>query len=294
MVAILTRLPLNGFQDPWGQIHFCNIADNAMTRRIPGQSFFRNKMIKAAYHTVKFWIIVCLLTTVLGTLAILARLFDSSNNLSHKVSSLWGHWLCRLNGVRVEIEGLEHVRKDQAQIFIANHQGFFDIFALNAYLPVQIRWVAKSSLFRIPFLGWAMRASGYIPVDRSNREKAYHTFLAMIGKLKAGNSIVIFPEGTRSADGTIGPFKKGGPLLSIRSGAPLVPVTLLGTRNIIKKGSGIIKPGWIQIIISPPISSQAIMDDKEENVLRNLRDIICRNCENRKTRHAHAVSERTL
>ena len=240
-------------------------------------------MIKAAYHTTKFWIIIVLLSIVLGTLAVLARLFDSSSNLSHRVSSLWGRLLCTLNGIQVDIEGLEHIRKDQAQIFIANHQGFFDIFALNGFMPVQIRWVAKSSLFKIPFVGWSIAASGYVPVDRSNRKKSYQAFLATIDKLKAGNSIVIFPEGTRSEDGTIGPFKKGGLLLSVRSGAPLVPVTLLGTGNIIRKGSGIIRPGPIQIIISPPIPSQTVADEKEENVLRTLRDIICKNYESHQT-----------
>ena len=241
-------------------------------------------MIKAAYHTTKFWIIIVLLSIVLGTLAVLARLFDSSSNLSHRVSSLWGRWLCTLNGIQVDIEGLEHIRRDQSQIFVANHQGFFDIFALNGFLPVQIRWVAKSSLFKIPFVGWSIAASGYIPVDRGNRKKSYQAFMATIETLKAGNSIVIFPEGTRSEDGTIGPFKKGGLLLSVRSGAPMVPVTLLGTGDIIKKGSGIIKPGRIQIVISPPLSSQAVKEDKEENVLHTLRDIICKNYESHQTR----------
>jgi 1-acyl-sn-glycerol-3-phosphate acyltransferase len=128
-----------------------------------------------------------------------------------------------------------------------------------------------------------MAASGYIPVERENRKKSYQAFLATIEQLKAGNSIVIFPEGTRSEDGTIGPFKKGGPLLSVRSGAPLVPVTLLGTGSIIKKGSGTIKPGRIEIIISPPISSQAVKDEREENVLRTLRNTICKNYESRQT-----------
>jgi len=249
-------------------------------------------MIKAAYHTTKFWIIITLLSIVLGTLAVLARLFDSSSNLSHRISSLWGRWLCKLNGIKVDIKGMEHVRQDRAQIFVANHQGYFDIFALSGFLPVQIRWVAKSSLFKIPFLGWAIAASGYIPVVRGNRKKSYQAFLATIEKLKAGNSIVIFPEGTRSEDGTIGPFKKGGLLLSVRSGAPLVPVTLLGTGSIIKKGSGVIRPGRIQIIISPPIPSQAVVDNKEESVLRTLREIICKNYEGHKT--SPVESEKTL
>lgn len=236
-------------------------------------------MIKATYHTIKFWIVMVVLSILLGSLGVLARVFDSSNNLSHNVSRLWGRWMCVLNGIQVEMEGLEHVQKDQAQIFVANHQGYFDIFAFSGYLPVQIRWVAKSSLFKIPFVGWAMWAAGSVPVDRSNRKSSYQAFIATIGKLKSGSSIVIFPEGTRSADGTIGPFKKGGPLLSIRSGAPLVPVTILGTRNIIKKGSFVIQPGKVRIIISPPISSQAVAEEKEEVILKNLRDVICTNFE---------------
>jgi len=236
-------------------------------------------MIKAAYHTTRFWIVIILFSIIFGTLSVLARLVDSSSNLSHKVSQLWGRWLCVFNGIRVEVEGLEHVKADEAQIFIANHQGFFDIFALSGYLPAQIRWVAKSNLFHIPFVGWSMRACGYIPVDRDNRKKAYHAFLASIEKLKMGCSIVIFPEGTRSADGTIGPFKKGGPLLSVRSGAPLVPVTLIGTGNIIPKGSMIVRPGRVHIIISPPVSSQKVAEEKEENVLKELRETICRNYE---------------
>lgn len=79
-------------------------------------------MIKAAYHTTKFWILIILLSIVLGTISVLARLFDSSSNLSHKVSSLWGRWLCTLNGIQVDVEGLEHLQQDQAQILIANHQ----------------------------------------------------------------------------------------------------------------------------------------------------------------------------
>lgn len=238
-------------------------------------------MIKAAYHTIKFWIIIVLVSIIMGSLSVLARAVDSSCKLSNRVSRQWGRMLCVLNGVKVEVEGLEHVKQDQAQIFIANHQGYFDIFALSGYLPAEIRWVAKSSLFLIPFVGWSMYAAGYIPVDRSDRKKSYHAFLMTIEKLKAGCSIVIFPEGTRSVDGTIGPFKKGGPLLSIRSGAPLVPVTLLGTGNIIRKGSAIIRPGKIQIIISPPIPSQTVMDEKEDKMLKQLRDTICRNYESR-------------
>lgn len=230
-----------------------------------------------AYHTIRFWTVITLLSLILGGVCIAARLVDRTGNLSHRISSLWGRVLCRLNGIDVQVEGLEHLRPDRAQILIANHQGFFDIFSLSGYLPLQLRWVAKASLFRIPFVGWSMRASGYIPVERESRKKAHQAFLASIEKLKEGNSIVIFPEGTRSADGMIGPFKKGGHLMAMRAKAPMVPVTLIGSGNIIRKGSGAIRPGPIRIIIGKPVEYEEIAAKKEESVLEAIRETICEN-----------------
>ena len=231
------------------------------------------------FNTVKFWVIITLLSIVLGICCMLAVCVDRSGNTSHRISSLWARWLCKLNGIQVKITGLENISKDHAQIFVANHQGFFDIFALSGYLPVQIRWVAKVSLFKIPFVGWSMKAAGYIGVDRSNKKKAYQSFVATVEKIKQGYSVVIFPEGTRSRDGTIGPFKKGGHLLAVRAKAPMVPLTLIGTGNIIKKNSLVIKPGPIRIIISPPVFSDAAnsKDKNGEQILEDIRQTICKN-----------------
>ena len=175
-----------------------------------------------------------------------------------------------IGAIEVEMVGMENILRDRAQIFVANHQSFFDIFALSGYVPVQIRWVAKASLFKIPFVGWSMKAAGYISVDRSNRKKAYQSFLATIEKVKQGYSVVIFPEGTRSEDGTIGPFKKGSHLLAVRAKAPMVPLTLIGTGNIIKKNSLVIKPGPIRIIVSPPVYTDS-QDEKERKRSNRLK-----------------------
>ncbi|MGP0567026.1 lysophospholipid acyltransferase family protein [Nitrospina sp. 32_T5] len=230
-----------------------------------------------AYHTIRFWVVIVLLSLMLGVACIVMGWVDRSGNLSHRVSSLWGRLLCRWNGIDVEVEGLEHLKSDQSQILIANHQGFFDIFSLSGYLPLQLRWVAKASLFKIPFVGWSMRASGYVPVERESRKKAHQAFLASIEKLKEGNSIVIFPEGTRSPDGVIGPFKKGGHLMAVRAKVPMVPVTLIGSGRIIRKGSGIIRPGPIRIIIGKPVEYEEIAAKKEESVLEGIRATICEN-----------------
>ncbi len=187
--------------------------------------------------------------------------------------------------MQVEVEGLEHANPDRAQVFLANHQSFFDIFALAGYLPVQLRWVAKASLFRIPFVGWSMHASGYISVQRDDRKNAYQAFMASVDKLKSGASIVIFPEGTRSKDGKIGEFKKGGTLLASRAGVPIIPVTLIGTRGIIPKGSTAVHPGKVKIILSPEIDLETANSQKESELLLKIRETICQNFESKQISH---------
>ena len=225
------------------------------------------------YHTTRFWILISFLSVFLGLLATAVGLFDKSGNNSHKISSLWCRLLCKLNGVKLEIVGQENILTDKPQIFVSNHQGYFDIFALSGYLPVQIRWVAKSSLFKIPFVGWAMSASGYIPVERDDRKKSYEAFNKTIEKIKAGSSIIIFPEGTRSEDGQIGPFKKGSNLIASRSKSPMVPVTLIGSGDIIKKGSAVVTPGLVKVIISPPVEPNNNKKENEE-ILESIRRTI--------------------
>jgi len=229
--------------------------------------------LASIYHTGRFWILIIFLSIILGFLAIGAGFLDRSGNLSHQISRLWCRLLCKLNGVNVEINGLENILSNRPQIFVSNHQGYFDIFALSGYLPVQIRWIAKSSLFRIPFIGWAMMAAGYIPVERDNRKKAYEAFNKTLEKIKEGCSIIIFPEGTRSEDGEIGPFKKGSNLIASRSKSPMVPITIIGSGEIIKKGSATITPGPIRVIISPPVEP---VSDKKENaaILESIRKTI--------------------
>ena len=229
--------------------------------------------LASIYHTGRFWILITFLSFILGLLSICVGLFDRSGNLSHQISRLWCRLLCKLNGVKVEIHGLENILSNRPQVFISNHQGYFDIFALSGYLPVQIRWIAKVSLFRIPFVGQAMAAAGYIPVERDNRKKAYKAFNKTLEKIKEGCSIIIFPEGTRSEDGEIGPFKKGSNLIASRAKSPMVPITIIGSSDIIKKGSATITPGPIQVVISPPVEPGS---DKKENeaILASIRNTI--------------------
>ena len=235
------------------------------------------KLFLTFYHTLRFWTVIISLSIILGTVAVVLGVFDRSGNQSHKVAALWSRLICRWNGIKVKITGAENILVGQPQIFIANHQGYYDIFALAGYLAVQLRWVSKSVLFRIPFMGWAMTAAGYIPVERNNRKQSYQAFLNTLEAIKAGSSIVVFPEGTRSEDGNIGVFKKGSQLLAQRAKVPMVPVTIIGTQDIIRKGSMLIHPKVVQIIISPCITLEGKDAKKGDEVLQEIRNIICKN-----------------
>ena len=235
------------------------------------------KYFLSLYHTLRFWIVIISLSIILGTVATVLGVFDRSGNQSHKVAALWSRLICEWNGIRVEVSGAENILVDQPQIFIANHQGYYDIFALAGYLAVQLRWVSKAVLFRVPFMGWAMRAASYIPVERNNRKQSYQAFLNTLEAIKAGSSIVVFPEGTRSEDGSIGVFKKGSQLLAQRAKVPMVPVAIVGTRDIIRKGSMLFHPGTVRIIISPCIALEKKDAKKGDEILQEIRNIICEN-----------------
>ena len=163
--------------------------------------------------------------------------------------------MCRIGGIRVEVEGLENLQPNQSYIFAANHQSQIDIPALQGYLNADFRWLAKKELFKVPIWGAAMRKAGYIPVDRSHGRKALKSLEKAAKKIAEGTSVIIFPEGTRSIDGHLQPFKAGGMVLAIKAGVPLVPVGIVGTHEILPKGRLLIKPGRVKISLGQPIDT---------------------------------------
>jgi 1-acyl-sn-glycerol-3-phosphate acyltransferase len=150
---------------------------------------------------------------------------------------------------------MDHIDPGAAYVYMANHQSMFDILALLGHLPVQFRWVAKKELFRIPIFGYSMARVGYISIDRSNRQSAIQSLRAAAQRIAQGVSVVVFPEGTRSSDGEIKPFKKGGFYLATDSGRPIVPVVIWGTRQVMPKGKLSIRPGPIVLSINKPIET---------------------------------------
>jgi 1-acyl-sn-glycerol-3-phosphate acyltransferase len=225
-------------------------------------------------RTLFAWAVGITATVILGIVAILLSLFDSSGNSSHVAARLWGKIQLRTTGSRVTMQGLEHLDSRKSYIVVSNHQSFFDIFSLLGHLPLQFRWIAKAELFRIPLLGWAMTRTGYIPIERDSPKKAYRSMLQAAEKVREGVSILIFPEGTRSPDGLLQPFKKGVFLIALKSQAPILPVAIRGTRNIMRKNDWRAYPGHVEIRIFPPIETAGFSNDKEAELSEQVRNTL--------------------
>lgn len=225
-------------------------------------------------RTIFSYVIFLCTTVILGTVAIFLSLFDSSGNIPHLVARLWGKIPLRTTGIKVSVLGRENIDPQKSYILVSNHQSSFDIFALLGYLPIQFRWIAKAELFRLPFLGWAMSRIGYIPIERDSPKKAYRSMLRAAEKVQQGVSVIIFPEGTRSPDGNLQPFKKGVFLIALKSHAPILPIAICGTGKIMPKGDWRVYPGNVKIIIDPAIETAGVPPEKEGELSERVRNTL--------------------
>jgi 1-acyl-sn-glycerol-3-phosphate acyltransferase len=225
---------------------------------------------------VMIWVAAA--TLVMGLLVIALSLSGVRATAAHRVAQAWGRSILAVSGVRVRVVGRERIDPSAAFICMSNHQSNFDIPVLLGCLPVPFRWLAKAELFKIPIFGRAMRGAGYIPIDRSDRPAAIASLRQAAAAVRSGVSVVIFPEGTRSPDGTLRPFKKGGFVMAIESGVPIVPVALRGTFDIMPKGRLLIQPREVFMEIGAPIAvagydahtKEALMDEVRSALQRLL------------------------
>lgn len=172
------------------------------------------------------------------------------------LAAWWARSICAAGGVTVSVTGTEKLDAEKPYIFAANHQSQFDILALQGFLGIDFRWLAKKELFKVPIWGPAMRKAGYIPVDRSRGRQALKSLGEAAQKIAAGTSVIIFPEGTRTKDGKMQDFKAGAMVLAIKSGVDIVPVAIKGTYEILPKGKLLMKPGTVTIRVGNPIATK--------------------------------------
>lgn len=228
-------------------------------------------------RTIFVWSCIVMATLVLGFMVLLTYPFDRKGRRAHRYARLWGRVALLANRVKVTVEGMEHLREEETYIFMSNHQGSYDIFALLGFLPFQFKWLAKKELFSIPFFGWAMAAAGYISIDREGTRKTVEAMNKAARKIRDGMSVVIFPEGSRSPDGSIQPFKKGGFTLAVKSNIPIVPIAIAGSREIMPKDRLTPASGGIQIRIGHPIETRPFSLKDRNTLMEKVRQAISEN-----------------
>ncbi|MDH5523399.1 MAG: 1-acyl-sn-glycerol-3-phosphate acyltransferase [Desulfobulbaceae bacterium] len=211
-------------------------------------------------------LIAPILTAVVSVLAIIATVvFRRPAGRVQVYPRYWARVIATLIGIEVEVVGMERLAGNRPYIFAANHQSQVDIFVLQGYFAYDFRWLAKLELFQVPVFGEGMRRAGHIPVDRAHSRNALKSLDEAAKRIADGTSVVIFPEGTRSPDGRLLPFKGGTMALAIKAGVPVVPVGISGTHEVLAKGKLLARPGKVTIRVGEPIETGGYkLKDKHE------------------------------
>ena len=198
-------------------------------------------------------------------------------NKMHSFIRFWGRSCLFLAGLKIQIQGTENILHDSPAIYVSNHQSNFDIPIIFAGLPIQFRWMAKQELFRVPLFGLAMKRSGIIPIDRSNRHKAMHSIIVAAQRIKDGASVIIFPEGTRTPDGQLQEFKKGALLIAAKAQVPVVPIAIHGSYQIQPKDRWRINDGSLKLEFLPPIATEGLKSSDIDALTIKVHDQIANN-----------------
>jgi 1-acyl-sn-glycerol-3-phosphate acyltransferase len=205
--------------------------------------------------------LIYLYTFVMGSISLLLSLYDPAGRKQHWCARTWCRMIAGTAGVSVHVHGAHHVQPGTSYVFLSSHQSYMDIPAMLGYLPAQLRIAAKKSLFRIPFMGWHLTRAGHIPIDRSSTQNAIVSMQRAANYLREGICAFVFPEGTRSRDGYLHKFKKGGFKLAIQAGVPIIPVTIIGSRQVLPPDEIIFRPGRIDMYIDSPIETAGLTDE---------------------------------
>ena len=216
---------------------------------------------------------IALYTIVLGTFSIASSLFESRGHFAHWCARTWSRLILGTTGVRVDVSGLERIDPNGTYVFVSNHQSIYDIPILFWMLPNQLRIIAKESLGNFPFLGWHLRRTGHMLVDRTRPDRA--KIFGWASRLTAnGLSLIVFPEGTRSRDGRVGRFKGGSFYLALESGLPVVPLSIVGSRHVMLKGRLATYPGHVRLVVHEPIDTRGLTGADAREFAERVRHIL--------------------
>ena len=191
--------------------------------------------------------------------------------------SFWARTFLYAFFIPVSVTGLENIKKGQSYIFIANHQSMFDIWTIYGWLPVTFRWLMKQELRKIPFVGTACKLLGHVCIKRGSAAAAHESLMLVERTLQDGICTVIFPEGTRTHDGQVGPFKKGAFRIAFDLGLPIIPISLSGCYEVMNRKAHFVTRHPIKMHIGKPISPELFDKDNPQNTIDMLRDIVIKN-----------------
>ena len=229
------------------------------------------------FRTVCFLIpAIAVYTIVLGIASITSSFFDRRGYFGHGCARAWSWLILATTGVEVSVEGLERIERGKSYVFVANHQSIYDIPSLFWSIPFQLRIIAKESLGNFPMLGPHLKRTGHMLVDRSKPDRS--GIFGWATRLTAnGLSLIVFPEGTRSRTGMMGKFKGGSIMLAMQAGLPIVPISVIGSRHVMKKGELTTRPGQVRLIVHDPIETAANTEPSVHDVRAfadRLREVI--------------------
>jgi 1-acyl-sn-glycerol-3-phosphate acyltransferase len=220
-------------------------------------------------------LMVVLSTIWYGSISLAQSFFDSTGRAQIATARRWARSLLRIGGVKVTLDGIEKIRPDGSYVIASNHLSYMDTPVILANIPVQFRFLAKRGLFQIPFLGTHLARAGHIPVPRADPRAAIKTMALAAGTIRnKGISMLVFPEGGRSHDGALQAFKEGAAYIGIKAGVPIVPIALVGTREILPFGSAHIRPGAVTLRIGEPIETCGLSLRDRGAVMEQIRERI--------------------
>ncbi len=203
--------------------------------------------------------LIYLYTAVLGTLSLLSSFFDHPGRIQHNLARLWSWLILRTGSTPLTVQGLDRLDLTQPAIYAANHSSALDIPVLYVSLPFQFRILAKIELFRLPFVGWHLKRSGQIPIDRTDARHSMRSLSAAAQTVKAGMPLVVFPEGGRSTDGHLQPFLGGVFYVAIKAQVPIIPMAIVGAFEALPMNTYVIHPTPFRLIVGDPIPTTGLV-----------------------------------
>lgn len=219
--------------------------------------------------------LIAFLTIFFGSLNFIAATYDTVGRHQIALARIWARCILFVSGVRVRAEGLEKIDLSKPYVIAANHASYMDTPVILSFIKLQFRFLAKEELFKIPFLGSHLKAAGHVPVPREDPRAAIKTMSQAAENIREkAISMLIFPEGGRTRDGQLQPFKEGVAYIAIKAGVPIVPVGITGTRAVIPMGSGIVKPGRVTLRVGDPIPTEGLTLKDRQAITDRVRESV--------------------